>query len=225
MNKNISTAISRGEQSKFMLYKKTTKTITDFRWGRIDEVEPAIVINPETGETSEIYYCTYEICRWFGNITPIDFVNKILPIAKREASISELNEILTKLGSTDEYKFDVMKKYLLKKINTYDSSSDVNLFYIGEYPTWLDKATRVGLKLRFDAELASGMTDTVLWQNGINFPLSITDALRMLNAIELYASACYDNTQKHIAAVNGLQTIEELLAYDYTIGYPDKLNF
>jgi hypothetical protein len=49
----------------------------------------------------------------------------------------------------------------------------VNQFYIGEYATWLDKATRVGLKLRFESELAQGMTDTVLWQDGISFPLNL----------------------------------------------------
>lgn len=225
MNRKISTAVSRGNQSTFVSYKQTTKTITDLRWGRVDETEPVTITDHETGETSEVYYCVYEICRWYGTITPNDFINKILPIAQREANLNELDEILTALGATDDYKFKVMKEYLLKKVNTYDASSNVNLFYIGEYPTWLDKATRVGLKLRFDAEIASGLTDTVLWQNGISFPLVLTDALLMLNAIELYASACYDNTQKHLAAINELTTIDELLAYDFTTGYPDKLSF
>jgi hypothetical protein len=83
----------------------------------------------------------------------------------------------------------------------------------------------VGLKLRFDAEIAAGQTMTVLWNNGVSFELNIADAVQMLNAIELYASACYDNTQKHIAAVNALTTIEEIEAYDFTIGYPEKLRF
>lgn len=225
MNRKISTVVSRGKQSAFVSYKKTTKTITDVRWGRVDETEPVTITDHETGKTSEVYYCTYELCRWYGTLTPNDFINKVLSIAQREATLIELNEILTELGASDEYKFTELKKYLLKKINNYDSSTNVNLFYINEYPTWLDKATRVGLKLRFEAELSAGLTNTVLWQNGISFPLPIETALQMLNSIELYASACYDNTQKHIAAVNELQTIEELLVYDYIVGYPDKLNF
>jgi hypothetical protein len=47
----------------------------------------------------------------------------------------------------------------------------------------------------------------------------------MLNAIELYASACYDNTQAHIANVKALENIESLKNYDYRTGYPEKLRF
>ncbi len=38
----------------------------------------------------------------------------------------------------------------------------------------------------------------------------------MLYAIEVYASACYDNTQLHLANVDALQTIEDISVYDYT---------
>jgi hypothetical protein len=50
-------------------------------------------------------------------------------------------------------------------------------------------------------------------------------ATKMLNAIELYASTCYDNTQQHIANVKNITTIDELKQYDYTSGYPEKLRF
>jgi hypothetical protein len=83
----------------------------------------------------------------------------------------------------------------------------------------------VGLKLRFDAETAVGQITTVLWNNGIPFELKLVDAIQMLNAIELYASACYDNTQKHIAAINALTIAEEVEVYNYRTGYPAKLRF
>lgn len=47
----------------------------------------------------------------------------------------------------------------------------------------------------------------------------------MLNAVELYASECYDNTQRHIANVKKIDNINELKQYDYTSGYPEKLKF
>lgn len=59
----------------------------------------------------------------------------------------------------------------------------------------------------------------------MQFPLQLEDAMKMLFAIELYASACYDNTQRHLAEIEKLETIDELAAYDYTVGYPEKLNF
>ena len=166
--------------------------------------------------------------RWYGELSGFQFINKILSIASREASMEELNYILSELGLQEEEKVRLMKDYLLKKIAAYDSSDEVNRFFIGEYPTWLDKATRVGLKLRFDAELARGLESTILWQNGISFPLPLVgegNAFQMLNAIELYASACYDNTQKHLSVVGMMISSEEMVAYDYKAGYPEKLRF
>ena len=113
----------------------------------------------------------------------------------------------------------------IKEILDFDSSEEVNSFYIGDFEVWLDKATRVGLKLRFDAEIASGKTETILWYEGMQFPLELANAVQMLNAIELYASACYDNTQAHIANVKAFEFIEEIEDYDYSTGYPEKLRF
>ena len=112
-----------------------------------------------------------------------------------------------------------------KEILKYDSSDEVNVFYIGEYQLWLDKATRVGLKLRFDAEIANGQTNTTLWYEGTPFNLELVNAVQMLNAIELYASACYDNTQAHIANVKALDDEESVKQYDYKVGYPEYLKF
>lgn len=59
----------------------------------------------------------------------------------------------------------------------------------------------------------------------MQFPLELNNAIQMLYALEIYASQCYDNTQWHLANINTLTTIEELEAYDYTSGYPEKLRF
>jgi hypothetical protein len=49
--------------------------------------------------------------------------------------------------------------------------------------------------------------------------------MQMLLAIEIYASECYDNTQRHIATVDVLESIEEVESYDYRVGYREKLEF
>ena len=121
--------------------------------------------------------------------------------------------------------FNNAKRHKIEEINRYDSSEDVNIFYIHELPVWLDKATRAGLKLRFEAEIAMGKTDTVLWYDNLQFPLPLEDAMQMLYAIEVYASACYDNTQLHLSNVEKLKTVDEINGYDYRVGYPEKLNF
>lgn len=117
------------------------------------------------------------------------------------------------------------KRDKVSDIEAYDTSDDVNIFYVGGKGIWADKATRAGLMLRFNAELAIGKTETALWYEGEKFPLSVSDAIQMLYAVEAYASACYDNTQMHLAAVASLETIEDVQSYDYRIGYPDKLHF
>lgn len=112
-----------------------------------------------------------------------------------------------------------------REIEHYDSSSEVNEFYVNDVPMWLDKATRTGLMLRFNSELAMKHQETTLWYGNMSIPLQLNTAVQMLYALEVYASACYDNTQAHYAAVDALETIEEVENYDYRVGYPDKLRF
>ena len=126
---------------------------------------------------------------------------------------------------TEEEIVNREKEYKINEILSYDSSREVNGFYIDDQEIWLDKETRVGLKLRFDAEIADGKTNTTIWYEGTPFKLELVNALQMLNDIELYASACYDNTQTHIANINEIKDLETLKNYDYRTGYPDKLRF
>lgn len=111
------------------------------------------------------------------------------------------------------------------EIINYDSSSSVNEFYIQDKPIWLDKNTRVGLKLRFESELAMGKTETTLWYNNTQFSLTLENAMQILYTLECYASACYDNTQKHLTEVKKLTNIEDIKNYNHTIDYPEKLKF
>lgn len=117
------------------------------------------------------------------------------------------------------------KDQLKKLIEAYDSSTNVNQFYYKGYPMWLDKATRVGLLLRFQSEDLIGKSVTNLWYEGSNFTLSVKEALQMLYFLEVYASACYDNTQAHLKAVDSLTSVEEVINYDYTLNYPEKPKF
>lgn len=119
----------------------------------------------------------------------------------------------------------IEKNRMLEKIKEYDSSDKVNILYVNNYPIWLDKSTRVGLKLRFESEIAMGMSETSLWYENLQFPISLENAMQLLYAIEIYASACYDNTQKHLSEVMKLQTVEDIQNYNYKYGYPEKLKF
>ena len=134
-------------------------------------------------------------------------------------------EYVTSTTSILEERLEYVKRKAIDGITRYDSSSEVNQFYVHGMRMWIDKATRVGLMLRFNAEIGIGKTDTTLWYDGMGFPMKLTDAVSMLYAVELYASACYDKTQEHIANVSKLETIAEVKAYDYKVGYPEPLRF
>jgi hypothetical protein len=60
---------------------------------------------------------------------------------------------------------------------------------------------------------------------GIHVSINCEQLLHMLSALEVYAIDCYNKTTDHIYNVNNLTTIEEIRAYDYRVGYPEKLEF
>lgn len=110
---------------------------------------------------------------------------------------------------------------LEKKIKLYDASIEVNSFLIGENKFWLDKATRVGLM-----HLANCSTDNiqlVLGEQILTIPVDA--AKNFLQQLEVYAGQCYLQTQKHLIAIKDLKTIEDIVNYDYTKGYPEKIKF
>ena len=126
---------------------------------------------------------------------------------------------------TYEPTIDDYRKRKKDEIARYDSSDEVNAFYMQGQRMWLDKATRAGLMLRLQAEQSMGKETTTLWYGSHQFELPMANAFQMLYALELYASQCYDNTQRHLAAVDALEIKEEIEAYDYRTGYPEELEF
>ena len=120
---------------------------------------------------------------------------------------------------------EVVKQAVSEAILAYDSSEVVNQFSINGSPMWLDKATRAGLKLRLEAERSAGKESTTLWYGTEAITLPVANAIVMLNRLEIYASESYDVTQGHLARVALMESVEEVLGYDFTEGYPEKLNF
>ena len=120
---------------------------------------------------------------------------------------------------------DVIKEEAIEQITEYDQSEDVNSFTLQGKTMWLPKETRVGLVNSVTIEKNAGKETTVLWFGGEKYELPVDTALQMLSALELYALECYNVTAAHKAAVNALESVEDVVAYDYTQGYPEKLNF
>lgn len=113
----------------------------------------------------------------------------------------------------------------LKEIADYDGSTAVNSFSYGGVPMWIPKELRISLMNSSTIEAKAGKDTSALWFNGIKFELPISVLQQMLAAIELYALQCYNVTEAHKSAVMAMENDEEIKAYDYTVGYPEKLAF
>lgn len=115
-------------------------------------------------------------------------------------------------------------KAKLEEITKYDVSSAVNGFYYQGNEYWLDKDTRVGLMNSTKILKEAGETNASLWLGNLHIVLPVDDVIDKLSQLEVYALECYNVTAQHKAAVNELQTIEAVEAYDITSGYPTKLD-
>ncbi len=135
------------------------------------------------------------------------------------------NETMRKNLYKDSSELNFSKVILKEQIKAYDQFTTVNSFTINGEELWLDKATRVGLVNSINSEKSAGKETTTLWFNNKSITLNCDVALQMLNSLELYAIACYNKTAEHLANVEALTTVEEVEAYDYKTGYPDKLVF
>lgn len=114
------------------------------------------------------------------------------------------------------------QKLMQERISTYDSSPSVNGFLLNGLRVWLNKDTRVGLMNSTQIAKGMGQTTTTLWFGGMKMEVDCDKAITLLSALEMYALECFNTTAKHKAAVE-MQTVEEVLGYDYTQGYPEQL--
>ena len=113
-------------------------------------------------------------------------------------------------------------------IEAYDKSEAVNQFFVAGIPLWLDRDTRTSLARTITVDQESGEASCSIWYQGpppVEFKIPIEYALPMLDQLERYAKKTYNVTQSHIAALYQLGTADDIEAYDYKAGYPDKLKF
>ena len=118
---------------------------------------------------------------------------------------------------------DILRSEVIKEITAYDVSSNVNGFILNGNVVWLDKDTRVGLMNSTSIQKSAGLTETVLWLGEAPLRINCDLAIQLLSALELYALECFNKTAEHRKDVLELETIDEILAYDYTQGYPAML--
>nr|DAF21125.1 MAG TPA: protein of unknown function (DUF4376) [Caudoviricetes sp.] len=117
----------------------------------------------------------------------------------------------------------MLKESKLDEIEAYDKSSAVNSFSLNGQSMWLDYATRNRVYDGNERLKLMGRTDTTLWLNGMCIELPIEQAQSLIASIEVYAKDCYNITERHKAEVMALKTYDEVMAFDITADYPEKI--
>lgn len=147
-----------------------------------------------------------------------------------EASMQDLFDIFV-FGIPENF-----KDLLLKKVRLYDASSAVNSFTYKGKEYWLDKTQRMSiLNLLNSYSSIHPKEDSkleIILGNDI-YSFSIEEIFQLIAKLEEYAYQCKINTQKHINAINAIQEptsseeeidfINSLVNYNFTVGYPNKL--
>lgn len=113
----------------------------------------------------------------------------------------------------------------IAELEAYDSSDAVNSFTIDGNPMWLTVDERQQIATQISANEAVGRTEMTRWFGGASFTFPLTAWKQMLVALEVYAGDALNVTEGHRAAVTQLHTLQEVEDYDFTVGYPEKLEF
>ena len=131
---------------------------------------------------------------------------------------------IDKRFKTEDEVIAELKELKNDEITKYDTSSNVNVFSLNGVDVWLDRDTRVSLMNSTTIAKNMGQENTTLWLGTIKIAVKCDQAIQLLSALEMYALSCFNKTAEHKKNVEALSTINEIVSYDYTVGYPEKLN-
>lgn len=151
--------------------------------------------------------------------------------SQRQAARERIDDIKIELARLDgveptsEQLLAIAKSKKQTAITDFDNSANVNSFIIGGLPMWLNFELRSRLKASLDAIEAVGGTSMTKSFGGIDYTFSTDQWREMVNVVENYAGQCQTVTESHRLAVKSLTTVADVEAYDYTIGYPENINF
>ena len=130
---------------------------------------------------------------------------------------------------TPEQLLERAKRDKIAELEAYDASDAVNGFdatISGQTMSlWIDRETRADYRSSIEAAELLGRTEVKPVFGGQEVTLSVQMAKMALAQVQLYANQCYGVTEQHKSAINALETVEEVEAYDFTKGYPERLDF
>ena len=112
-----------------------------------------------------------------------------------------------------------VKGIKIAELGQYDASDTIRSFYVNGTPVWLSPNRRNNLR-SYCETLGSGQDVPFM---GALIP--VETAIAMLARVEKYAGDTTIVTETHASAINALDNIAAVQAYDFTTGYPTNPRF
>lgn len=226
----MSSVISRCVQGEFSVINELAEGVYRFGWGAQVEMLPVIEDDAPTGEYKASGMVTYETSMLYG--TPsLERLERMLTEVQRIPSLSEVDAILSGLGFDDGVRARVLQSFKIRELERYDESPAVNECFITYndqlFPYWSSKSERNDLKQAVLNYRDKGYSDyrLDLRDVGVSLSFSCDALLSMLSDLEVYAIQCFNVTTDHLYAIRSLTSVDSIVSYDFTTGYPPKLTF
>ena len=140
------------------------------------------------------------------------------------ASVKEVWEM--KLSETPLMTIEKARMRKIEEIEFYNVSEDVDSFIINDtINAWFTVQERLNYKQSIEAAKLLNIEKLSFYVKDVKLEIAPIVGEQMLALIQLYADQCFMVTKQHLLNVNALSTIEEIEAYNYKEGYPEKLKF
>lgn len=120
---------------------------------------------------------------------------------------------------------ETLKEVKLNELADYDTSDNVNEFLINDEKVWFDKENRAVLSTSIESASLLNESEITFVINDKEFSIDIQTAKQMLATVQRYADKCYLITEAHKRAIKALTKAEDLVNYNFTVGYPTKATF
>ena len=150
---------------------------------------------------------------------------RVLPVEKTDESGNVI--VLSVEDKIDHKpaKKDFSDRWKKREVEDYAKSGAVKVFAINGVSGWLDSEARVSIRRSVADKAAKGRESVTVYLSEVGFTMTPAKAEEILAAVEVYASDCFDVTENHKAAVDTLDNVDAVEAYDYANGYPQPLQF
>lgn len=113
----------------------------------------------------------------------------------------------------------------ISEINNYNTSENVDGFYLNGEKHWLTLDERKAAELSTKAHITLGHETTEQCLGGVFYTIPCESLIYMLAELEIYALECLNHAKRQVAEVSEMTEIEAVENYDVTAGYPEMLKF